>query len=355
MKATKQKNGKWRVTAYDYTDENGKQHNKTFTGITKKEAETKAERYLLENKNRSVQEKVMSVNIAVRRYIDIKEPVLSPSTVRTYRSMLREHFTGEFGRRSLYDIRQEDVQRWVSELSMSASPKTVGNVYSLFSASAALFRPDLNTKVKKPQRMRPKMYTPTEADVLTIVNATKPGSPLEVAVLLGAFCGMRRGEICALTAEDIDRGKRVAYINKSMVRKPGGGYSIKPPKTDDSNRVVPIQEAVLSKIPTEGRVCAFTPATITNQFCQLVRSCGLEHFRFHDLRHFYASRLHYAGVPTRIICDMGGWRTDDMMKRVYLDAASDEVLKNMDKVNIAMEQILASAPTLKCSRLHLEK
>ena len=341
MKAIKKPNGKWAVTVYDYTDEDGKQHNKTFTGVTRKDAEQKAEQYRIVNKNRGVKEKTLTVSISVRRYIDIKEPVLSPSTVRTYRSMLREYFSYGFGKMCLWDVTNIDVQRWVSELALEKSPKTVGNVHSLFSAACAMFRPDLNTKVKRPQRMRPQMYAPTEKDIIKLLNNVKPGSCLERAVLLGAFCGLRRGEICALNAEDIDREKKVAYIHLSMVRTPGGGYVIKPPKTDESNRIVPITDVVLSKLPIEGRVCPATPSTITNEFVQLVRRAGLKHFRFHDLRHFYASRLHYAGVPTRIICDMGGWKTDEMMKRVYLDAASDEVKKNMEKVNDAMNTILA--------------
>ena len=340
MKAIKKPNGKWAVTVYDYTDEDGKQHNKTFTGVTRRDAETKAEKYCITNKGKSVKEKTLSVAISVRRYIDIKEPVLSPSTVRTYRSMLREYFSSDFGRRCLWDITNIDVQRWVSELALEKSPKTVGNVHSLFSAACQMFRPDLNTKVKRPQRMRPQMYAPTQEDIMKLLNNVKPGSCLERAVLLGAFCGLRRGEICALTADDVDRENMVLRINKSMVRM-GHGYTIKPPKTDESNRIVPIQEAVLSRLPIEGRVCPATPTTITNEFVHLVRRVGLEHFRFHDLRHFYASRLHYAGVPTRIICDMGGWKTDEMMKRVYLDAASDEVKKNMEKVNDAMNEILA--------------
>ena len=38
------------------------------------------------------------------------------------------------------------------------------------------------------------------------------------------------------------------------------------------------------------------------------------------------------GIPSRIICDMGGWRTDWMMKRVYVDVADDELKRSREKM-----------------------
>lgn len=46
-----------------------------------------------------------------------------------------------------------------------------------------------------------------------------------------------------------------------------------------------------------------------------VKAAGLTAFRFHDLRHTFASRLVARGVSSYIVQQAGGWRTASMMQR----------------------------------------
>ena len=49
----------------------------------------------------------------------------------------------------------------------------------------------------------------------------------------------------------------------------------------------------------------------------------LPEIRLHDLRHYSASILHAIGIPDQYIMSRGGWKTDNVMKRVYRDTLSD--------------------------------
>jgi integrase len=52
----------------------------------------------------------------------------------------------------------------------------------------------------------------------------------------------------------------------------------------------------------------------------VVKAAGLADFRFHDLRHTFASRLVARGVSSYIVQHAGGWRTASMMQRyAHLD------------------------------------
>ena len=74
--------GQWRTQVYDYTDEGGKRHYRSFTASTKKmsalmAAEFAAHRQRLANGD-------LTIGEAVDHYIDSKQNILSPSTVRGY-------------------------------------------------------------------------------------------------------------------------------------------------------------------------------------------------------------------------------------------------------------------------------
>lgn len=46
-----------------------------------------------------------------------------------------------------------------------------------------------------------------------------------------------------------------------------------------------------------------------------LKRAGIENFRFHDLRHTWASCLIQSGVPLSVLQEMGGWESVDMMRR----------------------------------------
>ena len=153
-------------------------------------------------------------------------------------------------------------------------------------------------------------------------------------VLLAAFGSMRRGEICALLPSDFS-GNRVR-VSKSMVCDKDGFWVIKPmAKTDESNRTVVLPDFVMDNIamPDHGRVIPLHPEQVTNRFRRAVRSSGVQtRFRFHDLRHYYVSIAHALGVPDAYIMQMGGWKTDNVMHRVYRDTLPDVMAAEQGKM-----------------------
>ena len=90
--------GSYRVQALDYVDADGKRHYRSFTAPSKKEAQMLAEEWKL-NKKKGIKEPIdLTVSEAVERYLNVKEAVLSPSTMRGYDGLKRCYFSGSFGR-----------------------------------------------------------------------------------------------------------------------------------------------------------------------------------------------------------------------------------------------------------------
>lgn len=325
-KAKKLPSGAWRCLVYDYTDRKGKRHYKSFTADTKREAEYSAAQYAA---GKSDQIEECTLYEAIERYINLKENVLSPSTILGYRGMLKNYFK-EIGTIPLKKLSNTDLQVWISDMAIKVSPKTCRNAHGLLAATLDMFAPDFRLKTTLPARIKPELYCPNDDDVKRLLEHIQ-GTELEIAVLLAAFGPLRRGEICALTSDDI-HGNRIT-ISKSMVLDTNRNWIIKQPKTYGSYREIELPETVIEKLHgKEGRLIQATPDQITNRFFRAIKYARLPHFRFHDLRHYSASIMHALGVPDVYIMQRGGWVSDYVMKSVYRNVINLEAAKQERKI-----------------------
>ncbi len=273
---------------------------------------------------------------AVTRYIDIKRNVLSPGTIRGYEGIQKSHMK-EIGRASIYDLSSTTVQIWISDMAATLSPKSVKNAYGLLSATLDMFAPDLRLKVTLPARKKPDLYCPSDDDIKQLL-ATIKGTELEIAVLLAAFGPLRRGEICALTSDDI-KGNTIS-VSKSVVRGPDGEWYTKQPKTYGSYRNVEFPPFVIQRMKgIKGQIIKCNPDRVSGRFQKALKKADLQHFRFHDLRHYAASIMHVIGVPDQYILQRGGWSSDNVMKTVYRNTIDLETARQNKKINQHFEKL----------------
>jgi len=325
-KAKKLPSGSWRCQVYDYTDDNKRKHYKSFTAPSKKGAEYAAMEYMLNKENETEQVLDMTLTDAVKSYIESKENILSPATVIGYQKIARKDMA-LIEKIKLDDFDKKTVQSWINSLSKRGlSPKSVKNAYNLFSATMGMFS-EKTFKPQLPQRKKNNTYVPSDGDIkLVLANST---GDLQIAIYLAAFGGLRRGEICALTRLDVHNG--YITVNKSMGLKPDRTWEVKPPKTTSSERDVDLPDFLIQLLKKKtGRIISTTPDMITLRFIKLVKKLGVEHFRFHDLRHYYVSINHAIGIPDAYIMEQGGWKSDHVMKGVYLNTIRDEKKKFAD-------------------------
>ena len=321
--------GSFRVQVYDYTDKAGKKHYKSFTAPTKRQAQALAADWKANREK--MPETDMTLYEAVWRYIELKRAVLSPSTLTGYTAIQKTYFSGDFGKHMLSSLTNIVVQTWVSDLSVIRSPKTVRNAYGLLSATLDVFMPDLHLKSTLPAKKRPELYCPSDDDVKKLLEHIK-GTDLEIAVMLAAFGPLRRGEICALTSDDI-HGNTIT-VSKSMVQEPDNQWYIKQPKTYGSYREIDFPDFVIDRIKDiNGKIVNATPSRISGLFIKAITETDAPRFRFHDLRHYAASIMHAIGVPDQYILKRGGWISDNVMKSVYRNAIDSETVKQNKKIN----------------------
>jgi len=362
-KAKKLKSGSWNCLVYAGKSEDGKRKYESFTvrdptRAGKRECERMALEWLESRRERSSRE--MTVKDIIQKYIDLKEKVLSPSTISHYDQIMRTSLDGIAGT-AAGDLTQATVQGWINTLSARNTPKYVRNANGLLQSSLKFAGlPSIPVTLPAPQDYI--AHVPDDGEVKRlidyIVSTTyddtrrdmRPRYELKVAVMLAAFGSLRRGEICALRTEDFDPVAMTVRVTRDVVKDVDGYWVTKPtPKTSSSNRVVELPAFVFDEIDLSrpGTIIKGTPDQITNRFRRAVRFSRVQYpFRFHDLRHYYVSIAHALGIPDAYIMEMGGWKTDRTMKRVYRATLADRSRIEREKMSSHFTAAFAQDPEI---------
>ena len=320
---------------YNYYDETGKRRCKTFSAPTLREARLKAAEWEFDHPKDK--DSSMTVLEAFAAYLETKEGVLSPATIRGYESIKRSHIENDpIGKIRLSKLTIVDVQKWVNDAyAAGMSPKTLGNHFGLLVSAIKMQDPSIDlSHVTLPQKEKFVGHTPSDDEVKALIEyANKPEKrDLYISILLAAFGPLRRSEACALTDQDID-GNTIT-INKAVVKAPDGSWITKTTKTIDSTRTIEFPDFVINELKgIKGPLISCNPDQLHHRFRRAIKYSGLPHFRYHDLRHYGASIMHALGVPDVYIRQRGGWSSDYVMKRVYIDALEAEKKKQAGKIN----------------------
>ncbi len=295
--------------------ENGKLYSITLPYKPK----TKEAYKLIQNKINRVVDNSMTFQNAAEEYINVKNNVLSPSTIRGYHSVLR-NLPQYFLDMDISQIDEYTLQKFINEYAINHTAKTVHNVNGFVMAVLRLFYPKVDIFVTLPQKQRQEKYTPTTEDIKRIMDAsrdTKYYIPLFLACL-----GLRNSEICALTIFDL-KGNELT-INKALVYGDDGYVVKNVPKTDASNRIIVLPDAVAQSIKEQGYIYDGYPLQIDRHLRRLQKKLNIPSFGIHRMRHFFASYMHDLGYSDAIIQSLGGWATDNVMKSVYRHALNED-------------------------------
>ena len=251
----------------------------------------------------------------MREYVAENEERLSPSTVRSYNSMIRmiEERSPRIANKRLSAITEQDVSDIVRPLRTLKTKRNYVNFIHACTGKSAGKLTGVSSK---------RVHVPTELEVKGLLQIFR-NTELEVPIMLAAYGGLRRGEICALRMSDIDGD--FVHVSKAVVRDQLGEWVTKDPKTASSVRSVLLPHFVIERIQVQGYITHLLPSQVSNRFWKKQRNLGIPPYCFHSLRHFHASYLHYLNIPDAYIMQRGGWSTPSVMQSIYRHALADKV------------------------------
>lgn len=257
-------------------------------------------------------------------YINSRSNVLSPSSILTYEKMIKA-ISDDFKKLRLGNITQADVQKEINRYAENHAPKTVRSLHGFVASVLGSYRPQLVLKTTLPQKILKESYLPSDEDIKSILNAAK-GTEDSIAFQLGVL-SLRRSEICALTMDDLDGNelrihRNLVYYKEWMVKET--------PKTDAGNRTIYLPDTLVEEIHAKGYFFKYSPNKLLEHLNKCQDKLGIPRFRFHDLRHYFAS---YAStiMPEADAMALGGWKSDYVFKQVYRESMNDKRKASAEK------------------------
>ncbi|RDU23416.1 site-specific integrase [Anaerosacchariphilus polymeriproducens] len=311
MSASKDlKRGTWKVYCY-YTDWQGNRKPKTKRGFQTKKEALEWERDFLQSKSRDIN---MSFETFVSIYLDEKTPRIKYNTYLTKKHIIEKKILPYFSKKNLSEITVTDVMQWQNELigqkdeeGKSYSPtylRTVQNQLSaVFNHACKFYGLSVNPssqagKMGKAKAKEMLFWTRSEYSDFMHTMYCKPVSYYAFETLY--WCGIREGELLALTVGDIDLVNRKMIINKSYQRLKGKDY-ITEPKTEKSNRVIDLPNSLCLDLEdylgmmygydSDTRLFPVSKSYLHHEMDRGCKESGVKRIRIHDIRHSHCAHL----------------------------------------------------------------
>lgn len=284
-------------------------------------------------------------------YLDnYKRETISDAWYADLKAILECKIVAGLGNRSIDQIRLMEVQQMLNGCS-SLSDSYLKKIYDLtrqifhFAYKNGLTGTDYSEDLIRPRGKKGRSgRSLTDAETAALYDVCC-GTPDELFLRLMLQCGLRPGEITALTWQDVDLDSGVVRINKAMKKDRHVGL----PKSDAGNRTVPIPDDLISILCDSAggpfdlvcpkqhggyhtksslrKLWERTQAGIDVKLSsdgpvRLVR----DPLRLYDLRHTYCTNLEKAGVPINIAARLMGHSDISVTSKIYTHA-SDEALE----------------------------
>ena len=363
----KRKDGLYNVQVYVGTREDGKREYKSFYGKTKKEAQFKADAFKVKM-NKGVISDGSTVEFWARTWIAEKSVTVGNSQRENYERAV-DRLIAALGTVPISEVRPVALQAIINDLYVlnpsTGSPASKRLLQLQTQTIKQIFRFALLNRAID--------YNP--ADGLTVPSAAPAGQrraltpeeialvtdfphPMRTGVLLMLYAGLRRGELLALTWDDVDLDAGTVTVNKS-VEFVGEDPRVKTPKTAAGNRVVYIPAVLIDYLrplqssglvfPHDGDIFKKTQfrhawnaylldldqhVSGVSKFHPARRGLvSVDRFTPHCLRHTFCTMLFEKGVDALTAQNQLGHADLKTTLGIYTHLSADHAREQMKKLN----------------------
>ena len=370
----KRKDGRWegRYTA-GYDSKTGKRLIKNVLGKTQAEVKGNLKKALEETNGLDVSKAADEYTVAswLRTWYELyAKPNIRTATANRYELIIETYTIPRIGNIKLEKLTTRHLQKLYKELLESGrihivknqdkglSTTTVHSVHLML--HCALDRavkerliprnPCEDCIVPKPRKLEMKILPPEHIKAYLDAAEARRLLPMFYLELVS---GLRKGELVALRWDDLDIQGRTISVSKQYVRNPDGSLELTRPKTENSVRLVSIPQTAVNLLiqehakypdnpymfpsPLTGEM--YHPDSVVSLHKKILKDAGLEHLRFHDLRHTFATTALQNGVDVKTVSSMLGHFDAGFTLRTYTHATRQKQDEAAAAMGNFMEQV----------------
>ena len=370
----KRSDGRWegRYTA-GYDPETGKRITKNVLGKTQAEVKEKLAKAIEESKKLDiVRSDEYTVGEWLRLWYELyAKPNIRPTTADSYHRGIESHVIPRIGEIKLNQLTSRDIQRMYKDLQENGRlRKSKKQQNGLSNATVRGIHMMLHNALDRAVKERLILRNPTEDCIIPkiqkqemkILHPEDMKAYLEAADKRGVLpmfylelvTGIRKGELTALLWSDLDEERRTISVSKQAVGDRHRNVEISRPKTENSVRKISIPQSAVKLLrqehekhpdnpwmfpsPRTGEM--YHPDSIVKLHEKILCDIGLEHIRFHDLRHTFATIALQNGVDAKTVSSMLGHYDAGFTLRTYTHATRQMQEQAAEKIGSFMEQVM---------------
>ena len=371
----KRKDGRWegRYTA-GYDPETGKRIIKNVLGRTQAEVKQKLTAAQQESEVLDVSRtEEYTVATWLKSWYELyAKPNVRLATADRYRLMIETYTIPRIGKIKLKKLTSRDLQKLYKDLmehgrvnqrsghgNPGLSSTTVRSVHlMLHSAFERAVKERLIPRNPTDDCIAPKvrkveMKTLRPEHLKSYLDAADARGVLPM-FYLELVSGLRKGELVALLWDDLDIQNRTISVSKQYIKNPSGTLTLSRPKTETSVRRVSIPQAAIDLLiqehekhpenpymfpsPATGEM--YYPDSVVKLHEKILKDAGLEHIRFHDLRHTFATLALQNGVDIKTVSSMLGHYDAGFTLRTYTHATRQMQDQAAETMGSFMSQVM---------------
>lgn len=298
---------------------------------------------------------------AMQLWLEEKEPDIKEQTYRRYQQCIDAHIIPYFGGVKCSAITQAVVDDFLKQKRLSGrldgkgglSQSTIrGMCIILQSILRFAYQKQMGIRemiqIKKPKVekktvsvLRPNEQKKLETSLLEAPTGTN------LAIYLALHTGMRIGEICALRWSDIDFDERLLFVRSTVIRNRSGQSAIAPPKSEMSQRTIPITSQLTNLLTEErkrstsefvfsspGADSFLNPRTLQYRFKSMLLRHEITKVSFHALRHTFATRWIECGMDVKSLSEVLGHASVQITLDIYVHSSDKLKREAIEKLEV---------------------
>lgn len=315
--------------------------------------------------NEKKQQQPILIKEVITQWLNSSKSIHKGATEVRYEYLIEKHIIPELGDVPLSSVTSSMLtsfmNRKLEQGSLNGkealSPAYVRSIMSVtlsilqFAVNEGLCQP-LNINLQKPSTDKRELEVLSvfdqnrlESALLNNINETKLG------ILISLNTGLRIGEVCALSWNDIDLENQIFHIRSTVarVKSTDSGVNSKliidRPKTKSSLRDIPIPSKLLTilvsmKKQSKGKYVVsaensfVSPRTYEYRYHKILDEYNIPSVNYHTLRHTFATRCIEVGVDVKTLSEILGHANVSITLNTYVHSSMELKRQQLEKLSI---------------------